>query len=231
MSPIFLLLKSRRNTYLHPLIKFLLPNTLPFGKTWWAPSQNLPHNTKNGFIKSQSKQVCLSCCIKKISSYLLMGFLHHCLIPINTLIYMLWFPPSIKRVGAQDKWLHLTLKKHPLSHITFMGLSNDTLRAIPAKQVYGTLLYCLFCGGSPVSFDYSPTKSNHYWNSKQNSVLSCSNLRSNKCLSHLFMHLKTKQNVVVAWCEISTISHCLARQNGNDRKPRAGAGWGKYAQP
>lgn len=65
MPPIFLLLKSRRNTYLHPLIKFLLPNTLPFGKTWWAPSQNLPHNTKNGFIKSQSKQVCLSCCIKK----------------------------------------------------------------------------------------------------------------------------------------------------------------------
>lgn len=107
--------KSKRNTYLHPLIKFLLPNTLPFGKTWWAPSQNLSRNTKTRFIKSQSKQVCLSCCIKKIPSYLLMGFLHQCLIPISTLIYMFWFLLPSRGMGAQDKWLHLTLKKHPLS--------------------------------------------------------------------------------------------------------------------
>lgn len=91
-------LKSRRNTYLHPLIKFLLPNTLPFGKTWWAPSQNLSRNTKTGFIKSQSKQVCLSCCIKNtiLSTY---GISTPMPNPyIHTDLYVL-VSPSIKRDG------------------------------------------------------------------------------------------------------------------------------------
>lgn len=149
MSPTFISLKSKRNIYLHPLIKFLLPNTLPFGKTWWAHSQNLSPNTKTGFIKSQGKQVCLSCCISKIPSDLLMVFLHQCLIPISSLIYMLYFSLPSRGMGTQDKWLQLTLKKHKLSQHHIHGPLKWHLRAIPVKQVYSTLPYSSCCGQKP----------------------------------------------------------------------------------
>lgn len=118
--------------------------------------------------------MCLLCCILKnliiIISYLVMEFLHHCLILLPTLIYNAWVSSCIKRDGC-PRWMassyfreifpliHLlpeTLKWHSESYSCLTGLQHPSLQFI----------LCL----ESSRFGYSSPRPNLCWNSKTNSL-------------------------------------------------------------
>lgn len=132
------------------------------------PPKICPRKQRPDLLKANVNRCVYHAVFKKISSYLLMGFLHHCLILLSTLIYDAPVSSSIKRDGCPKRMASPSFKEtFPLT-VSSLKLSNDTLRTIPVQQVDSTLPHSLFCGPGPPGFGCLLSMPNLCWSSKQN---------------------------------------------------------------
>lgn len=135
-----------------------------------------------------------------------MGFLHHCLILLSTLIYDAPVSSSIKRDGCPKRMASPSFKEtFPLT-VSSLKLSNDTLRTIPVQQVDSTLPHSLFCGPGPPGFGCLLSMPNLCWSSKQN----CLSLKFSPhkwralVLSPLSISKQNRTKIKILWCNINS---------------------------